>query len=191
MWRSWLLKYMISDPCLRAVSPVEFSAHVQYLPWAESRPYVGGEYHCLVARARMRDTGHPHWLTENSVVTDEVRRAPSSEDQSHLVTIAELQVHLLPHLQTGHSCAPHLCTWFQILCGYHGVGIQVRGLCPDSMFNTAYTLTMTGAGRPRYLGHYTSSIQFDGDTQLWHWRDMRLGASLATRAVSRLFHVTI
>ena len=100
---------MTFNPCLGAVSPVEFSTHVQYLPWAESRPYVGGEYHCLVARARMRDTGHPHWLTQHSVVTDEVRRAPSSEDQSHLVTIAELQVHLLPHLQTGLSCAPHHC----------------------------------------------------------------------------------
>ena len=67
----------------------------------------------------------------------------------------------------------------------------MRGLCPDSMYNSAYTLAMTEAGRLRFLGHYTSSIQFDGDTQLWLWRDMRLGASLATRAVSRLFHVTI
>ena len=92
------------------------------------------------------------------------------------------------------SCSLHqlpITTAFTLLCRHHGVCIQVRGLCPDSMFNTAYTLTMAGAGWPRYLGRYTSSIQFDGDTQLWHWRDMRLGASVATRAVSRRFHVTI
>ena len=39
--------------------------------------------------------------------------------------------------------------------------ITVRGLCPESLFNSAYTLTMTSSGTPRYLGHYSSSIQFD------------------------------
>ena len=62
----------------------------------------------------------------------------------------------------------------------------MRGLCPDSMYNSAYTLTMTGAGRPRYLGHYTSSIQFDRDTQLWRWLDMKLNTSVATRPAHNL-----
>ena len=59
--------------------------------------------------------------------------------------------------------------------------ITVRGLCPDSVFNSAYTLTMTREGRARFLGHYTSSIQFDADTQLWRWSDMKQPSSLATR----------
>ena len=59
--------------------------------------------------------------------------------------------------------------------------ITVRGLCPDSMFNTVYTLTIMGAGAPRYLGHYTSSIQFDRDQRLWLWLDMKEGESKATR----------
>ena len=59
--------------------------------------------------------------------------------------------------------------------------ITVRGLCPDSMFNTVYTLTIMGAGAPRYLGHYTSSIQFDRDQRLWLWLDMKDGESKATR----------
>ena len=61
--------------------------------------------------------------------------------------------------------------------------ITVRGLCPDSMFNTAYTITMTGAGRLRFLGHKTSSIQFDEDQQLWLWLDMKDGRSVASRIV--------
>ena len=61
--------------------------------------------------------------------------------------------------------------------------ITVRGLCPDSVFNSAYTLTMTREGRARFLGHYTSSIQFDEDTQLWRWRDMKNSRSVATRTV--------
>ena len=59
--------------------------------------------------------------------------------------------------------------------------ITVRGLCPDSMFNTVYTLAIMGAGAPRYLGHYTSSIQFDRDQRLWLWLDMKEGESKATR----------
>ena len=51
------------------------------------------------------------------------------------------------------------------------------------MFNTAYTLTMTEAGRLRFLGHKTSSIQFDEDQQLWLWLDMKDGRSVATRIV--------
>ena len=61
------------------------------------------------------------------------------------------------------------------------VHVTVRGLCPDSMYNSAYTLAMTEAGRLRFLGHYTSSIQFDRDTQLWRWLDMKLNKSVATR----------
>ena len=33
----------------------------------------------------------------------------------------------------------------------------------------------------RFLGHYTSSIQFDAGTQLWRWHDMKQPSSLATR----------
>ena len=61
--------------------------------------------------------------------------------------------------------------------------ITVRGLCSDSMFNTAYTLTMTGEGRLRFLGHKTSSIQFDEYQQIWLWLDMKDGRSVATRIV--------
>ena len=35
----------------------------------------------------------------------------------------------------------------------------------------------------RFLGHYTSSIQFDRVQQLWRWLDMKDGASVATRNV--------
>ena len=70
------------------------------------------------------------------------------------------------------------------------------------MYNSAYTLTMTGAGKARYLnnisiklkiedammiefarflGHYTSSIQFDRGQQVWRWLDMKEGKSVATR----------
>ena len=42
---------------------------------------------------------------------------------------------------------------------------------------------MTEAGRLRFLGHYTSSIQFDVDTQLWRWLDMKDKNSVATRTV--------
>ena len=61
--------------------------------------------------------------------------------------------------------------------------IRVRGLCPDSMFNSAYTLTITGEGRLRFLGHKTSSIQFDDASQLWRWLDMKERRSVATRIV--------
>ena len=89
----------------------------------------------------------------------------------------------------------------------------MRGLCSESVYNSAYTLTMTREGRARwvkttillcyiiyyiilsiiyylyvaihilarFLGHYTSSIQFDADTQLWQWHDMKQPSSLATR----------
>ena len=35
----------------------------------------------------------------------------------------------------------------------------------------------------RFLGYKTSSIQFDPDDQLWHWRDMKDAKSVATRIV--------
>ena len=87
----------------------------------------------------------------------------------------------------------------------------MRGLCSESVYNSAYTLTMTREGRARwvettilslntiyhilyhiiyylccnilvrFLGHYTSSIQFDAGTQLWRWHDMKQPSSLATR----------
>ena len=62
----------------------------------------------------------------------------------------------------------------------------MRGLCPDSMYNSAYTLTMTGAGTLRFLGHHTSSIQFDLEQRLWRWLDMKDGRSVATRTVKLL-----
>ena len=66
------------------------------------------------------------------------------------------------------------------------VHVTVRGLCPDSMYNSAYTLTMTGAGSLRFLGHHTSSIQFDLEHRLWRWLDMKDGRSVATRTVKLL-----
>ena len=33
----------------------------------------------------------------------------------------------------------------------------------------------------RFLGHYTSSIQFDQELQMWRWLDMKEGKSVATR----------
>ena len=33
----------------------------------------------------------------------------------------------------------------------------------------------------RFLGHYTSSIQFDREQQVWRWLDMKEGKSVATR----------
>ena len=61
--------------------------------------------------------------------------------------------------------------------------VRVRGLCPDSIYNSAYTLTITGEGRLRFLGHKTSSIQFDDASQLWRWLDMKEMRSVATRIV--------
>ena len=51
------------------------------------------------------------------------------------------------------------------------------------MFNSAYTLTITGEGRLRFLGHKTSSIQFHDASQLWQWLDMKERRSVATRIV--------
>ena len=36
----------------------------------------------------------------------------------------------------------------------------------------------------RFLGHYTSSIQFEAGLQEWRWLDMKSGQSVASRTTS-------
>ena len=104
--------------------------------------------------------------------------------------------------RTLHSCTQTCGSLYCPVCRLDAAvrHVRVRGLCPDSIYNSAYTLTMTGEGtvgrrfgyyvcvnsifqKVRFLGHKTSSIQFDPDQQLWHWRDMKDAKSVATRTV--------
>ena len=94
----------------------------------------------------------------------------------------EMHLHLLPDLPTGHCSAAH-----------HGAGLVSRlrfQLClyphhhrggedQVSFIDDDENLSLVIISR--FLGHKTSSIQFDGDQQLWRWRDMKQGDSVATR----------
>ena len=59
--------------------------------------------------------------------------------------------------------------------------IQVRGLCPETIFNPDYTLTKDENGDLLFLGHYTSSIKFDKREQIWKWFDQKDNKSVAIR----------
>ena len=50
---------------------------IQYLPWGPSRPYKEGEnYNCMMLESTMINTGHPHFVAETSVVSDELCSIP-------------------------------------------------------------------------------------------------------------------
>ena len=47
--------------------------------------------------------------------------------------------------------------------------VRVRGLCPLTKFDTEYTYTISGEGKPLYLGYYTSTISYNTEEQSWLW----------------------
>ena len=122
----------------------------------------------MVVKSRMKDKGHPQFEVENVVVLDEVDTIQNRKKSK--ISLIDISY---------QRCMFAYCPVCKLDMAVRK--ITVRGLCPDSMFNTVYTLTIMGAGAPRYLGHYTSSIQFDRDQRLWLWLDMKEGESKATR----------
>ena len=93
----------------------------------------------------------------------------------------EMHLHLLPDLPTGHCSAAHhgagplsrLCLQLCIHPHHHRRGEAQVSYIDDENISLVII--------SRFLGHKTSSIQFDGDQQLWRWRDMKQGDSVATR----------
>ena len=93
----------------------------------------------------------------------------------------EMHLHLLPYLPTGHCSAAHhgagplsrLRLQLRLHPHHHGGGEAQVSYIDDENISLVIT--------SRFLGHKTSSIQFDGDQQLWRWRDMKQGDSVATR----------
>ena len=59
----------------------------------------------------------------------------------------------------------------------------MRGLCPESIFNSRYILSLTEEGDILYRGQSTSSIIFEKNSQSWLWRDMKAEQSSAVRIV--------
>ena len=49
------------------------------------------------------------------------------------------------------------------------IRVRVRGLCPLTKFDTEYTYTISGEGKPLYMGYYTSTIFFSTEKQSWLW----------------------
>ena len=93
----------------------------------------------------------------------------------------EMHLHLLPYLPTGHSSPAHhgagplsrLRLQLRLHPHHHGGGEAQVSYIDDENISLVII--------SRFLGHKTSSIQFDGDQQLWRWRDMKQGDSVATR----------
>ena len=92
-----------------------------------------------------------------------------------------MHLHLLPYLPTGHCSAAHhgarplsrLRLQLRLHPHHHGGGEAQVSYIDDENISLVII--------SRFLGHKTSSIQFDGDQQLWRWRDMKQGDSVATR----------
>ena len=98
----------------------------------------------------------------------------------------EMHLHLLPDLPAGHCSAAHhgagplsrLRLQLRLHPHHHGGGEAQVSYIDDENISLVII--------SRFLGHKTSSIQFDGDQQLWRWQDMKQGDSVATgRGASR------
>ena len=90
----------------------------------------------MVLKSRMKDAGDRHFQINDVKLLDEVN------------IITKLTVHLTFCLQ---KCSFSFCPVCKLDTAIRR--ITVRGLCPDSVFNSAYTLTMTKEGRARSLKH--------------------------------------
>ena len=58
--------------------------------------------------------------------------------------------------------------------------ITVRGLCPETVYNTDSIFTITEEGSLLYKGDHTSIIYFDKDNLAWKWYDRKDNQSVAT-----------
>ena len=90
----------------------------------------------LVLKSRMKDAGDRHFQINDVKLLDEVD------------IITKLTLHYPPCLQ---KCSFSFCPVCKLDTAIRR--ITVRGLCPDSVFNSAYTLTMTKEGSARSLKH--------------------------------------
>ena len=62
--------------------------------------------------------------------------------------------------------------------------MRVRGLCPESLFNTDYILTLSEDGLLKYQGEHTSIISYDKGNSVWRWYDRKDNRSEATSSSS-------
>ena len=69
------------------------------------------------------------------------------------------------------------------LCSLSGLvtNVLVRGVCAESLLDSAYTLTVSLEGDLWYLGKFSSSIRYNRTSQAWQWIDKRDNASFALR----------
>ena len=58
--------------------------------------------------------------------------------------------------------------------------MKVRGLCPESVYNTEYIFTISEEGSLLYRGDHTSIIYFDKNRSIWMWYDRKDNQSVAT-----------
>ena len=93
----------------------------------------------------MRDAGHPHFEVEDLVVVDEVR---GKVEQN------KIQVRYSPWQRCGFTYCP-ICR-----LDTQTAHVVVRGLCTESLYNTAYTLARTGAGGLRFRAVNNTSQKF-------------------------------
>ena len=120
----------------------------QYLPWGENRPFNDAYsfYNCLIFRTWMKNIGGPHFQIENVEVHDEVKLLARG------VSIG---------FRTLHGCMQDCGSLYCPVCRLDAAvrHVRVRGLCPDSIYNSAYTLTMTGEGTvSRRFGYSTTQL---------------------------------
>ena len=90
-----------------------------------------------------------------------------------------------PHLQVNtaevndENCVVAFCPLCRV--GRPVAQVQLRGLCRETIFDTEYIVMVTEEGRLRYLGHHTSTLQYDRGKTLWVLYDRK---SQKSKAVS-------
>ena len=69
------------------------------------------------------------------------------------------------------------------LCSLSGLvtNVLVRGVCAESLLDSAYTLTLSREGDLWFLGKFSSSIRYNKTLQAWQWTDKRDNSSIALR----------
>ena len=92
----------------------------------------------MVLKSRMKDAGDRHFQINDVKLLDEVDNLIPSKNNSILTSCLQ-------------KCSFSFCPVCKLDTAIRR--ITVRGLCPDSVFNSAYTLTMTKEGRARSLKH--------------------------------------
>ena len=143
-----------------------FILYLKYLPWPENRPYNDGfRYNCLVLHSIMKNVGRPHHNSLVKHVLDEVKWSFVFELHFTFVIIKGCHFTKCPVCQINQKVR----------------SIQVRGLCPESIFNTNYKLFADREGRLRFLGEFSSSIKYNRDREIWQWFDMKDNKSVAIR----------